>query len=92
MIKFFKDLSEQSGNLLWIPYCICGGAIVLAGVLFYFLHCQKVLRLLGEKNDGIQDKREEHSVKTLIPFFFTVFFQYFASQSIETVFNTQVNF
>ena len=81
-----------AGNLLWIPYCICGGAIVLAGVLFYFLHCQKVLRLLGEKNDGIQDKREEHSVKTLVPFFLTVFFQYFASQSIETVFNTQVLF
>lgn len=63
---------------------------MLAGCFFGYVHNHRVLDKLGEKNSQISDKRAEQPVKLLIPFFITVFFQYFASQSIESVFNAQI--
>ena len=63
---------------------------MFAGIFFGYLHFQKVLDLLGEQNSEISDKREELPIAMLIPFFLTVFFQYFSSQSIEAVFYAQI--
>jgi hypothetical protein len=68
---------------------ICGVLIIVSGVLFLYLQINNVLSNLGEVHCEISDKREERPISTLIPFFFSVFFQYFASQSVEVVFNAQ---
>jgi len=63
---------------------------MLSGLFFGYLHFHRVLDLLGEKNSEISDKREELPIKMMIPFLLTIFFQYFSSQSIESVFYAQI--
>ena len=79
-------------NDIWVPYVICGGAIVVSGLVYAFLYHKNVLSLLQHKNTdkNIVDQRKERSLSDVWMFFLTVFATLYASESIEIVFNAQI--
>ena len=74
-----SNLNNESGIIY--PYMICGITVTVTGVIFYVLHCQNVLKKIGEQNASIEDKREDAPLNaTLVCFFIAVIISLFGIQ------------
>ena len=74
-----SELNNESGVIY--PYMICGVTVTVTGVIFYILHCQNVLKKIGEQNASIEDKREDAPLNaTLVCFFIAVLISLFGIQ------------
>jgi len=76
---------------LMTPYLICGVAVFVVGLFFFYLNWQKLLDGLEQNNQDIVDNRPEEPLSPpLFGFFMCIFLFYFGSQSVEVLFNSQV--
>ena len=74
-----SQINNDSGIIY--PYIICGVTVTVTGVIFYILHCQNVLKKIGEQNASIEDKREDAPINaTLLCFFGAVIINLFGIQ------------
>ena len=74
-----SEINNDSGIIY--PYIICGVTVTVTGVIFYILHCQNVLKKIGEQNASIEDKREDAPLNTtLMCFFVSVIINLFGIQ------------
>ena len=74
-----SEINNDSGIIY--PYIICGVTVTVTGVMFYILHCQNVLKKIGEQNASIEDKREDVPLNgTLVCFFAAVIINLFGIQ------------
>ena len=74
-----SEINNDSGILY--PYIICGVTVTVTGIMFYILHCQNVLKKIGEQNASIEDKREDAPLNaTLVCFFAAVIINLFGIQ------------